>query len=104
MSVKYVCMSAGKVKCQFFFCFFPNRSKGHFWMKSPLCGVGEAEEQLFISAKRRFPKPTNPCRNLKIFMEENLLKKIVLAAPSVDLFPKHSKSLRKKNRKMSVFM
>ena len=28
MSVQYVCMSAGKVKCQFFsvfFCFFPNR-------------------------------------------------------------------------------
>ena len=23
----------------------------------------------------RFPKSTNPCRNLKIFMEENLLKK-----------------------------
>ena len=26
MSVQYVCMSAGKVKCQFFFCFFSNRS------------------------------------------------------------------------------
>ena len=37
--------------------------------------VGEAEGQLLISAKRRFTKPTNPCRNLKIFMEENLLKK-----------------------------
>ena len=24
--------------------------------------------QLVISAKRRFPKPTNPCRNLKIFL------------------------------------
>ena len=51
--------------------------------------VGEAEGQLLISAKRRFPKPTNPCRNLKIFMEENTLKKIVMAAPSVALFPKH---------------
>ena len=56
-----------------------------------------------ISAKRRFPKPTNPCRNLKIFMEENLLKKIVLAAPSVALFPKHSKSLRKKKQKNVSF-
>ena len=45
--------------------------------------VGEAEGQFLISAKWRFPKPTNPCRNLMIFMEENLLKKIVMAAPSV---------------------
>ena len=51
--------------------------------------VGEVEGHLLISIMWRFPKPTNPCRNLKIFMEENLLKKIVMAAPSVAPFPKH---------------
>ena len=52
-------------------------------VESPLCGDHKLEGQLLISAKRRFPKPTNPCRNLKIFIEENTLKKIVMTVPSV---------------------
>ena len=40
--------------------------------------VVEAKGQLLMSAKQRFPKPTNPCRKLQIFMEE-----FVMAAPSV---------------------
>ena len=35
-----------------------------------------AEGQLLISAKRRYPKPTNPCDNLKIFMKKNTLWRI----------------------------
>ena len=35
---------------------------------------GQVEGQLLISAMQRFPKCSNPCRNLKIFMKENTLK------------------------------
>ena len=54
-----------------------------------------------ISTKQRFPKPTNRHINLKIFMEENTLKKkLLMAAPSVALFPKKtlSESGEKKNK------
>ena len=36
MLVLYVCMSAGKVKCLFFFCFFPNNTGCLFWLVPPL--------------------------------------------------------------------
>jgi len=39
-----------------------------------------------------------------IFFEENTLKKIVMAAPSAALFPKHAVSPLRKKQKMFVFM